>query len=404
MIVCPNCGTANEGAVCTNCGMSLVVYAEPVKTSKKSLIPWIIVLSVLVISLAGLIVYLALIKQDGGKAPENTEPVVLSGIEENYPKFSSGISVIDGKAFFYDENGIICYEGPERKIIYPSNTWNFVTDGKSVITSSDNNSVIRVDVETSSIETLFRVEAYSTAIIGATADRIFIGTQASENEWFGYTISAYDYDGNKLKGYGDYLDGYMENGILILYNYRTDVSATAYQVIDPTDDTVLYKTKSDMLSWGVHYSNGKIYTIEVPENMYEADYSVKFSRIDPDGTVTTLRTFDVKKGTYNYSFYFESLGPNAVATIYNFDNGAARYFNLETNEELVTPFDSEIRLDSEGIPYCVVDNDVYRQSADGTYNFSTSISGWDAYVYFIVGDYIYYTSDSLVGYAYGPIK
>ena len=152
--------------------------------------------------------------------------------------------------------------------------------------------VFRQDLDTGPETVLFRLEKNDeivTKLFGVTDERLYFGWNEVE-DWWGYNIYSVDYQGQNRTEYGPDWDPMFDGGWLLLYGFRSDVSATELRVID-RDDMLLVDL--DNVWDGVVAEDGCYYFVyggELPEDIGEwftehdeRDVEFQILKLTPDG-------------------------------------------------------------------------------------------------------------------------
>ena len=196
--------------------------------------------------------------------------------------------------------------------------------------------IIRQDLESGTETILFRLEqndGIETKLFGVTDNRLYFGWNEVE-DWWGYNIYSVDYQGKNKTEYGEAWDPMFDGGWLILYGFRSDVSATELRVID-RDDMVAVDLEN---VWdGVVAEDGAFYFIyggELPEEISEwfeehenRDVEFKVLRLSPEGDFSI-------HGSLYFNRYYEPCFINF--TTIGFPE-ADEYYDLFTLEPVEAP-------------------------------------------------------------------
>lgn len=433
MPYCTNCGMPVSGNFCNNCGTKVFFDAAPmqpqqpaaqeiitpVQKTKVNLLPWILLAAVVVIAIAVIALILNgqsmndQIMQPSGEPPvftaaspispaetvSGTQPIEASAeteysspetdptIAEEAALFSTNNYTIGDKVFFSNSSGIFYFEGANRYNIYPEESPIFASDGKTLYTVSNRNTIVQVDVETGDANTLFRVDAYNAIVCGATQEEIYIGTQQSEEDWWGYTVSAYSHSGTILRSYGSNLDPEMQDGYLILSSYRSDVRPQSVTVIQADTQKTVYETSDTILSWDVQIIDGAVYSLEIEDFFNDQSASMKLQRITSAGKELLL-SFDAFASGFNACGTMS----NGILSLIDFSSPESNCcYRIPDCSKILPPFDAvSVCGDQNGNVYCEKDGTVYRQDSSGTFQRVAEFSGTFVYIWSVMGDYVYY--------------
>ena len=419
MPFCTNCGKESKGPFCTNCGVRIPVkeaapiqplsvteesplFVQTGKPKKNNL--WVLLALAAVLVCVAAVFFIKnfrkpeqphnVFKSAGGgqlviansttavcpedtAVPETSERIAVTesaptatdpARDENAVRFTTKRFdynyAIGNKIFFSDASRVFYYENGIRHDICPRGSEHYAANGETLYTISGGNTVIAVDIVTGNSKKLFSVNAYQAEICGATQDELYIGTQASEEDWWGYTVSAYDLNGTVLRTYGKGLDADMTDGYLFLFNHVSDLRPQSATVIQAETQKTVYKTSDDMYTWAVEIIDGVVYSMEVSDIFYEPSAKVNLCRIGPEGRTILTTVPDGFDG--NYSFFQLNHGYALVETY----EPIRRWwcYSIPEGKEITIPFDdSYIETDINGNLYCVKDNVIYRKNASGDF-------------------------------------
>lgn len=176
---------------------------------------------------------------------------------------------------------------------------SYFSDGSTRIWQ-ENDAVLKKDLSTGKIETLFSLEPNAeikTALLGVTAKRLYFGWNETD-DWLGKNVYSVDYRNEDRTEIGNALEYSFANGLLVLENFRTDVRPVTVQVIDGRDR----KVADYNVCWCSAFVDGSLYFVYMPElqeygkfdgvpaEFRDRDVTLSYAvcRVDPDGSVTEL--------------------------------------------------------------------------------------------------------------------
>lgn len=176
---------------------------------------------------------------------------------------------------------------------------SYFSDGSTRIWQ-ENDAVLKKDLSTGEIETLFSLEPNAeieTALQGVTANRLYFGWNKAGN-WWGKNVYSVDYRNEDRMEIGNALEYSFANGLLVLKNFHTDVRPVTVQVIDGRDR----KVADYNVCWCSAFVDGSLYFVYMPElqeygklegvpaELRDRDVTLSYAvcRVDPDGSVTEL--------------------------------------------------------------------------------------------------------------------
>ena len=212
---------------------------------------------------------------------------------------------------------------------------DYFTNGLVEIRDEDG-IISRKDLEAGTETILFRLEkndAIETQLFGVTDERLYFGWNEVE-DWWGYNVYSVDYRGENRVEYGGAWDPMFDGGWLILYGFRSDVSATELRVID-RDDMLVVDLEN---VWdGIVAEDGCFYFVyggELPEEIgewfaehEERDVEFKVLKLTPEGDFSV-------HGSLFFKRYYEPCFINF--TTIGFPE-AGEYYDLYTLEPTEEP-------------------------------------------------------------------
>lgn len=261
---------------------------------------------------------------------ESPAPVVPLYDTEITGFHSDEFSVIVGNSVYYtNPDGIYrMYEGQETLLYSGSFTNHWVcTDGKLLYTVDAAGDVLQLDLAAGKVRILFNAGPFAY-VVGASDEALYLGLQENEQDWWGYDLCVYSFDGTLLEQLGEDLAVRMVDGILCCNDFRSDVRTVPFQAYDRTGAQIVDAV--EMSTYCVR--GGAVYYIGLDEGYtmenvsYSDNYTSSLFRVDGNGT-TVLTTF---QGMPFGMFCGDALALGGEK-MYSLENGAELPRNLVNN-------------------------------------------------------------------------
>ncbi len=240
----------------------------------------------------------------------------------------SRYAVANDTVYAIDSKGLYRYQNGNKQSVYSAeldSQKGFCTNGIYAYVATKNGWILRIEIATAKAQQLFSVSDL-TKIAGATESELYLGRiNTSMPDWWGCELYRYDFDGNTLGYIATGVEVYMDQGYLIYYDHRSDVSPTSCTAIDSNGNVVFQNRK--MISTLPIVIEGKIYYLDI--GLYS----------DRGRMVLLACTLYEQVEIANFSYNAQSMEP--IITMYDGviwmrdSAGKESYYNILTGEQII---------------------------------------------------------------------
>lgn len=317
------------------------------------------------------------------------EPVIAKN-------FSSGTVLLVEDAVYYSSGSGIyrIVNGVKTQLLQGDFKYDhFCTNGELLYAANSKGELICYDIAEGTGRVLAQLDGcsglYEVQLFAVDNTGIFyVGTQESDEDWFGYTVTGFDVNGNRVFNYGSNWNCVQSEGMILFSGFRSDVSPFRLTVLDENGGYILHEEAS--IVWGGAMADDAFYYVTVPEDYWKGPHDCAVRCLTRDGSNTELYHLHVDAGGS------ASAGVSGnMVTISDWNTGEILRYDLKTGNSVSMPEEAAkagvywIYRDSEGKLYFTDDNgNLYRENAAGEF-VKAAFIGKDSWVTLVAGDYAY---------------
>lgn len=224
---------------------------------------------------------------------------------------------------------------------------SYFSDGSTRIWQ-ENDAVLKKDLSTGEIETLFSLEPNAeikTALLGVTAKRLYFGWNEAGN-WWGKNVYSVDYHNENRVDWYDAQEVYFGDGWLRMESFRSDVRSFSLHVIDRNDELVVDYSGRGYYGdggpcWGDRVVDGSLYFVKI-EGLFSQWVE---SLSDAEREAVTDEAWEAKRQHEQYTLF--RLDPDgSISAIGSIEAPVTAMFHIDTEaRELVNDCDGFYRYD-----------------------------------------------------------